>query len=703
MYSMEETKIVANFEDLTLEETTCAAPETLHAKTGDNMDNKQESQLISLLELIGYKGPLLTGNNLKDALEGGPKSIEFTKLVNFLTSELRELCTLDECVNPIATPDDSITFLMEISSFLNELGCPHNRMTQGHVSERLSTTNDRVLLVQHLVSELMAARILSENRPEKRMDLKLSESSQAADLRKMLQILGYPKPPPNISMQNLLQKITPTVQNLLQKADKDLVGNPIFNGTLSDKQWEILEQIHQDLNEEYLIRREMLLKRLDCTIQSFQWSDKTKGKDTLFEKAYTEKRKHLKTEPEVDLSDLLASRDDLAVIEKTSSASVRKNTKSAVNKVIIGAVPDRGGRTSEQQPPPPEMPPWQQRNAGPAGGGGGRGGGRGGYNRGASNFSRGGGSTTNYSQGSNLGDSRGGSKGSFSNNYSQGQGSNLGDSRGGSRGGFSNNYSQGQGSTYSQGSNYNDSRGSSGYGSFDSAGSYGAKGDNRRNEYSQGGNDYSRAGSDNSRGGNSYSSGSNDYSRGGKGYSSGGNDYSRGGNSFSSGGTDYSKGGNSYSSGGTDYSRGGNSYSSGGNDYSKGGSDYSSGGNNYSKGSSDYSRGGSNSFRSNDDYNRSYSSDNYNQGFSQSSGNYSRGGGGGGSYDSAGSYGGYKDYQEPKRAKTYDQFQQNKSTYADQYVQESQHNMQYQSRDRDNSNQSGRGGRSNYNRGGRYN
>jgi len=75
---------------------------------------------------------------------------------------------------------------------------------------------------------------------------------------------------------------------------------------------------------------------------------------------YEERRKTLKNEPKVTMADLLAARDDLAIIEKTSSANVRKNTRSKINSVIIGAVPDRGGRPYEQEPPPPEMPPWQK-------------------------------------------------------------------------------------------------------------------------------------------------------------------------------------------------------------------------------------------------------------------------------------------------------------------------------------------------------
>lgn len=81
--------------------------------------------------------------------------------------------------------------------------------------------------------------------------------------------LRFPKPPPNITVQQMFQKLTPSIQNAVQKAGNELLGNPLFSGTLSDKQWHMLEDIQKDLNNEYTIRREMLLKRLDCTIQSF--------------------------------------------------------------------------------------------------------------------------------------------------------------------------------------------------------------------------------------------------------------------------------------------------------------------------------------------------------------------------------------------------------------------------------------------------
>lgn len=63
-----------------------------------------------------------------------------------------------------------------------------------------------------------------------------------------------------------------------------------------------------------------------------------KHKGEQVAQAMVAKRKSMSAEPKVELSDLLAARVDLAIIEKTSSASVRKNTQTQLNKVIIGQV-----------------------------------------------------------------------------------------------------------------------------------------------------------------------------------------------------------------------------------------------------------------------------------------------------------------------------------------------------------------------------
>lgn len=129
------------------------------------------------------------------------------------------------------------------------------------------------------------------------------------------------------------------------------------------------------------------MTRLDVTIQSFKWSDKIKGKskEKDINERYSNKIQVLEKlrygGARTDVVALLAARDKLAIIEKTSSANVRKNTKSKLQRHIIGKVPDRGGRTLEQQQPPKEMPSWQKRQPGSDNRGGGRGGGRGNFNQ----------------------------------------------------------------------------------------------------------------------------------------------------------------------------------------------------------------------------------------------------------------------------------------------------------------------------------
>ena len=71
---------------------------------------------------------------------------------------------------------------------------------------------------------------------------------------------------------------------------------------------------------------------------------------------------------------------DLLRLDKTSSPAQRANVVGKVHGVLIGRVPDRGGRPKEARPPP-EMPGFRKRTVGAQkpqrqrGGGGGRGGG----------------------------------------------------------------------------------------------------------------------------------------------------------------------------------------------------------------------------------------------------------------------------------------------------------------------------------------
>lgn len=59
---------------------------------------------------------------LEKAIQGGAKSVDYTKVVEWLTKELQYLLSLDEHVMATSSPDDSSAFQMELSSFLKEIG-----------------------------------------------------------------------------------------------------------------------------------------------------------------------------------------------------------------------------------------------------------------------------------------------------------------------------------------------------------------------------------------------------------------------------------------------------------------------------------------------------------------------------------------------------------------------------------------------------
>ncbi|EZA48389.1 protein FAM98A [Ooceraea biroi] len=353
-----------------------------------------EEKLLHMLQDVGYTGPVLDSDKLSQALQGGAKSPDFTGLVAWFTEQLATFIDIDETVHATTSGDDASSFLLELSFFLKEIGCVNEKLMTGHVNQRLANESERAILIEFLVTELMAAKLLEVKCPkeEKQMEVTIDESDTARNLKNMLVTLKFQKPPDNITPALLFSRLQTKLSEELKTVPPDHLGKPLIDVELSAKQWEQLADLQKEMHEEYTIRREMLLKRLDVTVQSFLWSDRIKSQEAKVNSKYEEKRKTMKSEPKVSMADLLAARDDLAVIEKTSNASVRKNTRSKINSVIIGAVPDRGGRPYEQEPPPPEMPPWQKdRVQGPPSFRGGRGGGgRGGGGRGGSSGDRGG-------------------------------------------------------------------------------------------------------------------------------------------------------------------------------------------------------------------------------------------------------------------------------------------------------------------------
>ncbi|KAM8921241.1 protein FAM98B [Pelodytes ibericus] len=351
----------------------------------------------------GYEGPLLEEEVLAKALEAGLTSTEYSHLLCWLTAQIKQLGNLEESVSSQGR-DDLEGIQLEVSGFLKELSCPYVTLVSGDIQERLRTKEDCLRLLLFLGTELQALQILETKKPA---DTQGSDPAYL-ELKAICDALRLTEQPPS-DVTSMIKLVEAKVTDVLSRVQSDHTGRTLLNGNLNEEQLDRLDKINAALSKEYECRRRMLIKRLDVTVQSFSWSDRAKTKTDEIARVYQPVRYALSPKTGITLSHLLAARDDLSRIVRTSSGETRQKTVCAVNKVLMGRVPDRGGRPSEIDPPPPEMPPWQKRqDDGGRGGwrGGGRGGfGRGGYNSGGGYQGRGG--YSNRGGGGGYGDNYG--------------------------------------------------------------------------------------------------------------------------------------------------------------------------------------------------------------------------------------------------------------------------------------------------------
>ena len=121
--------------------------------------------------------------------------------------------------------------------------------------------------------------------------------------------LGFPKPPSNVTIKEIWSKIESQLIKVLSELPKDYLAQPLLTENLTDKQWEQLMQINQTLANDFQMRRELLLTRLDVTIQSFKWSDIMKKNNNEIANLYQKFRKELSVRPGTKIYQILSARD----------------------------------------------------------------------------------------------------------------------------------------------------------------------------------------------------------------------------------------------------------------------------------------------------------------------------------------------------------------------------------------------------------
>ncbi|EDO36415.1 predicted protein [Nematostella vectensis] len=294
-----------------------------------------ENDVLDALEDLGYKGPLLGddgGPALLKAVEGDILSYDFMSLCHWLSNQLKEVCSLGESVSDI---DDQETFKLEISGMLRELGCPHAQLmgTNG-----LANPYHRLLLLDYLTSEVQACRILGGVGAEKMEIDEQAASPVFQQINAILAVLELPAPTKDAKVFGIFSQIENKIRGILSKVPKDYMGNPLLTKRLGEEQWSKVEKINAQLNREYSLRRQMLLKRCDVTIQSFGWSDRAKTKKDEMVATFTPARKEMAVSAPVAIADIVAARTDLLRQPRTSTGTIRERTKCAINRILMGKV-----------------------------------------------------------------------------------------------------------------------------------------------------------------------------------------------------------------------------------------------------------------------------------------------------------------------------------------------------------------------------
>lgn len=306
--------------------------------------------------------------SLKKALGGTTCSKMYAQVMVWVTKELCSVCPIGEAVTMPNGPSEEPIFRVEVSALLTDLECPSPGLGG---AESLTDPNNRTCALYFLLHELMSCQMSAANSSTKtQVNTKtgcFSGHPALADLALIYHVLELPQPSSTSTAQDIFDVAIKRILDITTGSSGRNAGEPLVQTSLSPELLVQFEELCHAMNEEYTTRFSTLLKRLDLTITSFKWSKQAKDKCSELDKVYLAQRSLMQCRTSLSISDVLAARTDLLLMGKTSSGVVRTNTKSNINNmVIVGKVPDRGGRPHEQRPEP-EVPSWQRNSRGRGG------------------------------------------------------------------------------------------------------------------------------------------------------------------------------------------------------------------------------------------------------------------------------------------------------------------------------------------------
>lgn len=135
-----------------------------------------------------------------------------------------------------------------------------------------------------------------------------------------------------------------STETSFREKNLELIRNPpkiLNNIVLTKEQTEKILKIEEVFNADFIIRRRMLLKRLDVTIQSFLWGKQAQGKESEIASAVNSQRVFLTEVPtRYSIADALEVPISL-LYDFSKRVTEHSSKKSIVKRIIIGSVPGK--------------------------------------------------------------------------------------------------------------------------------------------------------------------------------------------------------------------------------------------------------------------------------------------------------------------------------------------------------------------------
>merc|ERR1719242_2508000 len=233
--------------------------------------------------------------------------------MDMVASLVVEVCAMDGVISPVISTDKKGAFYKSVHDFVRSIGYPH-KYSRGATEFGASVTA-RIHLVNFLLSEYQSCKMLGPNEPEYASSLstakkiKLSDRDRAVSkyLGDICNVLGVECPDSAVSAIKNVQQQIKTIVSKLSDNGKLFIGQnikPILHcDDYSEQMMDVLESINEQFSQHYSLRKNVLRKRMEVTIESMLESDRAKQQKADLIKGLNQRLSALDTESG-DLLDL---------------------------------------------------------------------------------------------------------------------------------------------------------------------------------------------------------------------------------------------------------------------------------------------------------------------------------------------------------------------------------------------------------------